>query len=280
MSELEALLLGIVQGLTEFLPISSSGHLILVPWLQDYTFLRDDPEFNKTFDVAIHAGTLIAVVWYFRTDLREIISGFVRTLRTRAIEATDERIAWVIVIATIPAIIVGGLGEEWIDDNLGEPWMIAVLLIVFGLVLWHADHRPQEKSLDGVRLRDGAYIGLAQVLSLAPGVSRSGITISAGRYLHLDRDTAARVSFLLLTPVTAGAVVFKGYEAITEGLPDGVIGPMIVGTLAAAVSGYIAIAGLLALVRRHSYDAFVIYRVAVGVIVLILIATGVRSATF
>ena len=158
--------------------------------------------------------------------------------------------------------------------------MIAVLLIVFGLVLWHADHFPQEKSLGQVRLRYGAYIGLAQVLSLAPGVSRSGITISAGRYLRLDRDTAARVSFLLLTPVTAGAVVFKGYEVVTEGLPDGVVGPMIVGTIASAISGYLAIAGLLALVRRHSYDPFVVYRVLAGIAVLALIATGVRSATF
>jgi undecaprenyl-diphosphatase len=280
MSELEALLLGIVQGLTEFLPISSSGHLILVPWLQDYTFLRDDPEFNKTFDVALHAGTLVAVVWYFRTELRGILAGFVRTLRNRSIGVGEERLAWVIVVATIPAVIVGGIGEEWIDDNLGEPWMIGIALIVFALVLWHADHFPQEKSLGQVRLRYGAYIGLAQVLSLAPGVSRSGITISAGRYLRLDRDTAARVSFLLLTPVTAGAVVFKGYEAIAEGLPDGVVGPMIVGTIASAVSGYLAIAGLLALVRRHSYDPFVIYRVIAGIVVLTLIATGVRSATF
>ena len=280
MSELEALLLGIVQGLTEFLPISSSGHLILVPWLQDYTFLRDHPEFNKTFDVALHAGTLVAVVWYFRSELRAIIAGFVRTVRNRSIGVGEERLAWVIVVATIPAVIVGGLGEDWIDDNLGEPWMIAVLLIVFGLVLWHADHFPQEKSLGQVRLRYGAYIGLAQVLSLAPGVSRSGITISAGRYLRLDRDTAARVSFLLLTPVTAGAVVFKGYEVVTEGLPDGVVGPMIVGTIASAISGYLAIAGLLALVRRHSYDPFVVYRVLAGIAVLALIATGVRSATF
>jgi undecaprenyl-diphosphatase len=280
MSELEALLLGVVQGLTEFLPISSSGHLILVPWLQEYTFLERNEEFNKTFDVALHAGTLVAVVSYFWNDLRGIVAGFVRTVRSRSIGRGEERLAWVIVVGTIPAVIVGGLGEDWIDENLGEPWMIAVLLIVFGLVLWHADHRPQEKSLGQVRLRYGLYIGLAQVLSLAPGVSRSGITISAGRYLRLDRDTAARVSFLLLTPVTAGAVIFKGYEALTEGLPDDVVGPLIVGTIAAAASGYAAIAGLLALVRHHSYDAFVAYRVAAGIAVLALIATGVRSATF
>ncbi|MGH2990025.1 MAG: undecaprenyl-diphosphatase UppP [Solirubrobacterales bacterium] len=280
MSELEALLLGIVQGLTEFLPISSSGHLIIVPWLQEYTFLQDHPDFNKTFDVALHIGTLVAVLSYFRRELVAMTAGLVRSLRTRAIESADERLAWVIVIGTVPAVIAGGLGEDWIDDNLGEPWMIAILLIVFGLVLWHADQRPQDRPIGKVRLRDGLYIGIAQALALAPGVSRSGVTISAGRYLHLDRDTAARVSFLLLAPVTAGAGAFKAYQAINEGLPDGVVGPMIVGTIAAAVSGYFAIAGLLALVRRHSYDAFGVYRILVGVGILILIATGVRSATF
>src|ERR671919_3264505 len=222
MSELEALLLGIVQGLTEFLPISSSGHLIIVPWLQEYTFLQEHDEFNKTFDVALHVGTLVAVVSYFRRELVAMAAGFWRTLRTRTIASRDERLAWVIVVGTIPGVIVGGLGEEWIDDNLGEPWMIAILLIAFGLVLWHADRRPQDKGLDRVRLRYGLYIGLAQTLALAPGVSRSGVTISAARYLRIDRDAAARVSFLLLVPVTAGAGVVKAVEAISEGLPQGV----------------------------------------------------------
>jgi undecaprenyl-diphosphatase len=280
MSELEALLLGVVQGLTEFLPISSSGHLILVPWLQDYTFLQDHESFNKTFDVALHAGTLVAVLAYFHVELREAVAGFVRSVRRRAIEDPGERLAWVLVIGTIPAVIAGGLGEDWIDENLGEPWMIAILLIVFGLVLGFADRLPQRRSFYSVRLRDGLYVGLAQVLALAPGVSRSGVTITAGRFLSLDRDAAARVSFLLLAPVTAGAVAYKAYEAVREGLPQDVAGPMIVGTIAAAISGYAAIAGLLALVRRHSYDAFVVYRVLVGVGILILIATGVRSATF
>jgi len=279
-SELEALLLWIVQGLTEFLPISSSGHLILVPWLQDYTFLETHESFNKTFDVALHAGTLVAVLSYFRRDIVEILAGLWRSLRRRAIEAPEERLGWALVVGTIPAVIAGGLGEDWIDDNLGEPWMIGILLIVFGLVLGFADRLPQQRSLERVTLRDGVYVGLAQVLSLAPGVSRSGITISAGRFLRLDRDTAARLSFLLLAPATAGAVVVKAHEAITEGLPDGVAGPIIVGTIASAISGYLAIAWLLALVRRHSYDAFVLYRVLAGLTVLTLIATGVRSATF
>ncbi len=280
MSELEALLLGIVQGLTEFLPISSSGHLILVPWLQDYTYLETHSEFNKTFDVAIHAGTLVAVVSYFRADLWRMVEGFLHSLRTRAVSTTDEMLAWFVVVGTIPAVLVGGLGEDWIDDNLGEPWMIGILLIVFGLVLYDADRRPQQKTLEAVNLRQGLYIGLAQCLALCPGVSRSGITISAGRYMGFDRDSAARISFLMLVPVTAGAVLFKGYGAIRDGLPDDVVGPIIVGIIASAVSGYLAIAGLLKFVRTHSYDGFVVYRVIAGVVVLLIIATGLRPATF
>jgi undecaprenyl-diphosphatase len=280
MSIWEAILLGIVQGLTEFLPISSSGHLILVPWLQDYTFLRENPDFNKTFDVALHIGTLIGVVYYFRRELWAMVRGFLRTVATRTIEDADGRLAWVVIVGTIPAVIVGGLGEEWIDDNLGEPWMIALQLIFFGLLLGLADRLPQRREVDEVSIRHGFYIGVAQAISLAPGTSRSGITITAGRFLGLTRDAAARVSFLLLVPATAGAIVFKGYEAVTDGLPAGVAAPIIAGIIAAAVSGYLAIFGLLRFVRTHSYDIFVIYRVLIGVGLLILILTGVREATF
>ncbi len=280
MSILEAILLGIVQGLTEFLPISSSGHLIVVPWLQDYTFLRENPGFNKTFDVALHIGTLTAVVWYFRHDLAGMVRGFLSTLRTRTIEGHDEHLAWVVIVGTIPAVIVGGLGEEAIDENLGEPWMIAVQLILFGLLLGVADRLPQRLDVDHVKVRHGLYIGLAQALSLAPGTSRSGITITAGRFLGFTRDAAARISFLLLVPATAGAIAVKGYGAITDGLPDGVTGPIIAGIIASAVSGYLAIFGLLRFVRTHSYDVFVVYRVVIGVILLGLIAAGVREATF
>jgi undecaprenyl-diphosphatase len=280
MSELEALLLGIVQGLTEFLPISSSGHLILVPWLQNYTFLEHNDAFNKTFDVALHAGTLVAAVAYFRHEVVTYLRGFFSALRKRAIETVDERVACAIAVGTIPAVIAGGLGESFIEDHLGQPWMIGILLIVFGLVLYAADRLPQRRNLDGIRIRDGLYIGLAQVLALAPGTSRSGITITTARFLGLDRDSSARVSFLLLIPVVFGATIFKAYKAIHDGLPDGVAGPMIVGTIAAAVSGFLAIAWLLRLLRTHSYTPFVIYRVAAGFFVLLLIATGVRDATF
>jgi len=280
MSILEAILLGIVQGLTEFLPISSSGHLILVPWAQDFTFLRENPDFNKTFDVALHVGTLIGVVYYFRHELWAMVRGFARTVSARAITDSDGRLAWVILIGTIPAVIVGGLGEEWIDDHLGEPWMIGIQLIFFGLLLGAADRLPQRTETDEVTIRQGLVIGVAQAISLAPGTSRSGITITAGRFLGLTRDAAAKISFLLLVPATAGAIVFKGAEAVSDGLPEGVAGPMIAGIIAAAVSGYLAIFGLLRFVRTHSYDVFVVYRVVIGIAILAAIGFGLRSATF
>ncbi len=280
MSNLEALLLGVVQGLTEFLPISSSGHLIIVPWLQDYTFLTEDESFNKTFDVALHAGTLIAAIAFFRMEVWRLIVGFVTAVRKRAIETSEERLAVAIAIGTIPAVIAGALASDFIDGHLGEPWMIAIQLIVFGALLDWADRRPQRRPLERTELRDGGWIGLAQVLALAPGTSRSGITITAARFLGLDRDAAARFSFLLLIPIVAGATLFKGVSAVHEGLPSGVGGPMVAGTLAAAISGYAAIVFLLRLVRTTSYRPFVLYRYAAGIAILIVIATGLRPATF
>jgi undecaprenyl-diphosphatase len=280
MSNLEALLLGVVQGLTEFLPISSSGHLIIVPWLQDYTFLLDNESFNKTFDVALHAGTLVAAIAYFRLEVVALTRGFLEAVRRRDIETPAQRLSVAIAVGTVPAVIFGGLGASFFEEHVGEPWMIAVQLIVFGAILLHADSLPQRKRLEGTSIRDGLYIGLAQVLALAPGTSRSGITITAGRYLGLDRDAAARFSFLLLIPVVAGATLYKAAGAVSEGLPSGVAGPMIVGTIAAAASGYLAIAFLLRLVRTSSYRPFVYYRYAAGAAILLIIATGLRPATF
>lgn len=280
MSTLEALLLGVVQGVTEFLPISSSGHLIIVPWLQDYTFLQDHDAFNKTFDVALHAGTLVAAIAYFRVEVATLLRGFWQALRQRAIRTDQQRLAVAIAIGTVPAVIAGGLGSGFIDEHLGEPWMIAIQLIVFGALLGYADRMPQRRRLGEASLRDGWYVGLAQVLALAPGTSRSGITITAGRWLGLDRDSAARFSFLLLIPAVAGATVYKAASAAHEGLPSGVAGPMVVGTIAAAVSGYLAISFLLRLVRTTSYRPFVLYRYAAGAAILLIIATGLRPATF
>jgi undecaprenyl-diphosphatase len=280
MSNLEALLLGVVQGLTEFLPISSSGHLILIPWLQNYTFLTDNESFNKTFDVALHAGTLIAAVAFFRLEVWRLLISFFGVLRRRSIATSDDRLAIAIAIGTVPAVIAGGLFSDFIDAHLGEPWMIAVQLIFFGALLDWADRRPQERALEGSKVKDGLWIGIAQVLALAPGTSRSGITITAARWRGLDRDAAARFSFLLVIPIVAGATLFKGVSAVHEGLPPGVGGPMVVGVVASAISGYAAIVFLLKLVRTTSYRPFVIYRYAAGIAVLLVIALGLRPATF
>lgn len=281
LSDWQAFVLGVVQGLTELLPISSSGHLILVPWLADWEFLKRNDEFNQTFDVALHLGTLVAVVVYFRSTIVDLLQAWIRSLRKRRVDSDEERVAWVIAIATVPAAVVGALGEELIADRLGEPWQIATLLAVFAVVLWVADRTQPRREPADLGFRGAITLGLAQTLALAPGVSRSGVTISAARFLGLDREAAANVSFLLLVPITLGAVMWKGLTDVLLGdLPAGWVGPFVVGTVAAAGSGLVAIWGLLEYVRRHDYSVFVVYRLAAAAFVLLLIATGVREAGF
>lgn len=281
LSNWQALALGIVQGLTELLPISSSGHLILVPWLAEWEYLKAHEDFNQTFDVALHVGTLVAVVAYFRRDLVRLASAWLTSVRRRRIVAPDERIAWFVVVATIPAAVVGALAEELIAEHLGEPWQIALFLAVFGVVLWLADRREPTRRMSDLGLGTAVAVGLAQALALAPGVSRSGITISAGRFLGLDRDSAARFSFLLLVPVVFGASVWKGVTEVVLGdLPPGSAGPFLVGMIAAAVSGLAAIWALLGYVRRHDYTVFVLYRLVAALVIALLIAGDVRDASF
>lgn len=277
----QALTLGTVQGLTELLPISSSGHLIAVPWLADWTYLETHDEFNQTFDVALHLGTLVAVVAYFWSDVLRLLGALLGSLSRRRIESADERVAWFVVVATIPAGLAGALGEDAIAKHLGEPWQIAIFLAVFGVLLWVADRARQDREMADLGLGHAVAMGVAQSLALMPGVSRSGITITTGRFLGLDRDSAARFSFLLLIPTVLGAVVWKGVTDVLLGeLPDGWKGPFVVGTLAAIGSGLLAIRGLLGYVRRHDYSVFVVYRLIAAAVILLLIATGVRAATF
>ena len=277
----QALVLGLVQGATELLPVSSSGHLILVPWLADWEYLKEHDAFNQTFDVSLHLGTLVAVVLYFRSDIARLAAAWARTLSSRRVETVDERIAWYVAAATVPAATVGAVGENLIAERLGEPWQIAILLAVFGLALYAADRRPATKGIGDIGLGAAIGVGLAQSLSLMPGVSRSGITITAGRFLGLDRDSAARFSFLLLVPITFGAVAYKGIgDILLADLPAGMVGPFVVGSLASLASALVAISALLGYVRRHDYSLFVVYRLLAATIVLLLIATGVRSAGF
>jgi undecaprenyl-diphosphatase len=277
----QALVLGIVQGLTELLPISSSGHLILVPWGAEWTFLEENDRFNQTFDVALHLGTLVAVAAYFWSDVVRLVRAWFGSIGRRRIETADEKIAWFVLVATIPAGVVGLLGEDAIADSLGEPWQIGILLAAGAVLLWFADRAPQERAMGELGLRHAVVMGLAQALALAPGVSRSGITITAGRLMRLDRDGAARFSFLLLLPTVLGAVVLKGVGDVLLGdLPAGWQGPFLVGTLAALGSGLLAIDWLLGYIRRHTYDVFVWYRLAAAAIIALVILSGVRDATF
>jgi undecaprenyl-diphosphatase len=277
MTILQAIVLGITQGLTEFAPISSSGHLILVPWLFGWSIL-DNPELNKTFDVALHIGTLVGAVLYFRRDLWRYLAAWLRSIRRRAIESPDERIAWALVLGTIPGAIAGAVLEGFITDKLGQPGLIAVMLAVFGVVLYVVDKRaPSRKSLPGVTVPDGLVMGIAQALALQPGVSRSGVTMTAGRLLGIDRESAARFSFLLSIPIIAGAGLFKGVDVARNGLPPGMAAPFLFGMISSAISGFLVIAFLLSYLRRRDFFIFMAYRIAVAALVLALIATGVRS---
>ena len=281
LTDWQAFVLGVVQGATELLPISSSGHLILVPWLFEWEFLETHEEFNQTFDVALHVGTLVAVVAYFWHDVKRLIAAWLASVHRRRIVTPDERIAWFVAIATVPAAAVGALGENLIADHLGEPWQIAIFLAVFGVLLWVADKTPATKQMSDLGPGTALAVGFAQSLALMPGVSRSGITITMARFLGLDRDSAARFSFLLLIPIVFGASLWKGVTDVLLGdLPPGWQGPFLVGMIAAAGSGLLAIWGLLGYVRRHNYTLFVVYRLVLAAFILLLIATNVRSATF
>lgn len=275
MSILQAIVLGIVQGLSEFLPISSSGHLVLTRWFFGWEEQPDD--IDKAFDVALHFGTFVAVVLYFRRDLARYVREGLRLLwnRERPID-TDGRIAWLLVLATLPAALVGAVFENWIDERLGTPTIIAVSLIGFGLLLWWADRALGRRPVEDFQVRDALFVGGAQALALNPGTSRSGITMTAARQAGFDRDAAARISFLMSLPVIAGAVVLKVGGLFVDGVPDGLLTPMIVGVVTSFVAGWAAVWGTLRLVRTRSFTPFVVYRVLLGVVVLVVAAAGWR----
>jgi undecaprenyl-diphosphatase len=266
-----AIILGLVQGLTEFLPISSSGHLLLVPWLFGWDDFADE-SVEKAFDVALHIGTLVAAVIYFRHDLVRYVRAGIDTLRPTRRGDTDGRVAWLLLLATLPAAAVGAVFEDAIDENLGTPTIIAISLILGGLLLGIADRLPGDRTIDDMQTRDAVAIGAAQALALNPGTSRSGITMTAGRWTGFDRDAAARISFLMMIPVTAGAVAFKAAGLAADGIPEGLAGPMVVGILTAGISGWLAVWWLLRLVRTRSFMPFVVYRIAAGLFVLAVVA--------
>ena len=272
-----AIVLGIVQGLTEFFPVSSSGHLILVPWLFHWNGLTKDTDLNKTFDVALHLGTFVGAAAYFAPDLGRLAKAGVTSIRTQRVSTTDERLAWLLLLSAIPGAIAGALLENFIEDKLGQEWLIAIMLIVFGLLLAAADRLPEKRTTDEFSVRDATTMGLLQALALSPGVSRSGVTISGARWLGFERDAAARLSFLMSLPIIGGAALYKGLKLVKNGgIPAG-FGPAFAwGTIASAITGFIAVWFLLRLVRRSTFTPFVVYRVLAGLAVLGILASSFR----
>jgi undecaprenyl-diphosphatase len=257
---LHAIVLGFVQGLSEFLPISSSGHLLLVPWAFGWEELNRNPSLNRTFDVALHVGTFVAVVAYFRADLWAMARGR---------GPGGRRLLWLLALASLPAATIGFVLDSLLEGHTGGIWLIGVMLIVFGLVLWWCDRLPGVRDVAGFRVRDAVLMGFAQAVALQPGVSRSGATISMGRGLGFDRDAAARLSFLMSIPITGGLGLYKGLKVfvVEGGLAPGLAWPFFWGTVASAVTGFLAVSLLLRLVRTRSFTPFVVYRLVVGLAV-------------
>lgn len=265
MTPLRAVALGIIQGLSEFLPISSSAHLTLVPWL----FGWEDP--GLAFDVALHFGTLIAVLWYFRMEWLALIKAAFGIITSGRIETPEKRRVIYLIIATIPGAIGGFLLQSRAESAFRSPQLIAIALIVMGLILWLVDKLVDQRRILGeMRWVDALLIGLSQVIALIPGVSRSGTTITTGRGLRFDRESAAEFSFLMSMPIIAAAVVLEGPKALHEG---GITNELMSGVVASAISGWLAISILMRYVTRHSYGIFAFYRVALGLAVLAILYT-------
>ncbi|MFC5176976.1 undecaprenyl-diphosphate phosphatase [Nocardioides taihuensis] len=273
MDYLQAIFLGVLQGLTEFLPISSSAHLRIFPEL----FGWGDP--GAAFTAVIQIGTELAVLVYFRKDIWRIASAWLRSLvRPEYRGHFDARMGWFIILGSLPIVVLGILLKDTIETEFRSLWLVGTMLIVMGLVLGAADRvSANDKVIRDLGLRDAVLMGLAQALALIPGVSRSGATLSMGRFLGYEREAATRYAFLLAIPAVIGAGLFE-----LKDVPDGDNlygwGPTIVATVVSFVVGYAAIAWLLRYVVAHSYLPFVIYRVALGSFVLILLGTGVLAA--
>lgn len=265
MTVFQALVLGVLQGLAEFLPISSSAHLTLAPWL----FHWRDP--GLAFDVALHFGTLIAVVWYFRHQWITLIGAVASIIAHRRVETEQERRAVYLIIATIPGAIAGLALEKYAESTFRDPKLVATVLIIMGVVLWWIDKRSaRDRPLESITWVDALLIGLAQMFAIIPGVSRSGSTITAGRALRLTREGAAIFSFLMSMPIIAAASLLKLPHVLKT---EGIDAQLVVGVLASAVSGWLAISVLLRFVVRRSYGIFAVYRVVVGLIVLAIAFT-------
>ena len=279
MGFIEAIVLGLIQGLTEFLPISSSAHLRIAG-----EFLPSATDPGATFTAITQLGTELAVILYFRHDIVRIISrwfqqfGHAKGTHAEVVDRDDAdvRMGWLIIIGTIPIVIVGFLAQEYIRSTFRSLWLVAIVLIVFGIILGLADLLSKRtRELDDMTYKHGIIIGLAQMLSLVPGVSRSGSTITAGRLLGYTRPAAARYGFLLAIPAVFGSGLYELVHSFGE--PEGVYGypETLVATVVAFVVGYAVIAFLMRYIEKRSFMPFVIYRIALGILLLVLLSVGV-----
>jgi undecaprenyl-diphosphatase len=269
-SILQALVMGIVQGLTEFLPVSSSGHLIVIPYL----FGWSDPFINSlAFTVMLHIGTLVALLAYFRADWLRLVPAGLAAIRDRSLrEDPDRRLALLLVAATIPAAFVGFLLKDTVEENIRQVGLVALMLVIGGAILWLAERNgSRTRPVGAITFPIAVGIGVAQTLALIPGISRSGISISAGLFAGLKRDSAARFSFLMSTPITALAAGYETLALASGGSSLNVeFGPLVIGMVAALVAGFLAIAVLLRFLRTNSTDVFVAYRLVLALAVLVV----------
>jgi undecaprenyl-diphosphatase len=265
----QVVVLAVVQALTEFLPISSTAHLVLIPWLFGW---KDG---GLTFDVALHAGTLVAVIIYFFRDWVQIVGqAFGLNIGSDPDLRQNRNLLWLLAVASIPIGIFGYLFDKQADTTWRQPYVIGTMLIVVGIVMWIAEKRRiGSKSMSTIQMSDGIAVGLAQAVSVIPGTSRSGATISAGLFRNMNRETAARFSFLLSTPAIAAAVAKKFWDVHKEGgIPADMKLPIVVGIVVSGLLGAIVIAFFLRYLRRSSLMPFVYYRIVFGIIVIALAA--------
>jgi undecaprenyl-diphosphatase len=268
---IQALIMGLVQGLTEFIPVSSSGHLILVPWAMGWK----DPFIDSlAFSVMLHMGTLLALVLYFWRDWLTLIPAGLASIRDRSLaDDPDRKMAWLLVVATIPAVLVGPLLNDTIESWVREPARVAAMLCVGAAILWLAERWGSKvREIESMTFGGALAIGVAQVLALVPGVSRSGISISAGLFEGLNREAAARFSFLMATPVVAGAGLWEARKLLTG---EAGVHPetrlIVIGFIAAATSGVLAIHFMLEFLRRQPVTLFVVYRVLAAIAVFVIL---------
>jgi undecaprenyl-diphosphatase len=268
----QAILLGVVQGLTEFLPVSSSGHLLL----GQYFLGMDQDRFGLTFDASIHTGTVLAVVSFFWRDLLRMAAAFAGSLRAPSLADRDQRMAYLILVACIPAGVVGLLFQNFFEEEVRSPWLVAFNLVLVGaLFIVGEDVGRQTRTADKLGFKEAIGIGLAQTAALFPGVSRSGATITIGLFLGLRRDEAARFSFLMSVPITAAAALLSLVEAFGAGIDAREVLLFLVGSITSGAVGYLAIRFLLDYLTGHSLLVFAYYRFALAAVVVVLLLFGI-----